>query len=744
MLMLGRGMAPTVTGMAIILLMLMSNSPNAGAVALPDDRAYEMVSPPMKLGSEVAADSGRIHASSGGDALSFTSVGGFGDVRGTGVATEYMSVRDRGPGQGWSTHAITPPQMPMTYSAAVAALDPEYEGDFSEDLNTGVFGAYSPVTADANVSAVANVYLRRDLRTPGEGVYQLLSSCSLCGVLPSNVPLLSDTQYRPQFAGASRDFGHVVFEAHSAPVGATRALTADATEGRNNLYEWDHGALRAVGQIPAEPDTSCADPACVPAPGGSAAGRGAGHAASATRSYTPHVISESGERIVFISPLSFIGGASNSSKLYLRDRSGSAATTVQINVSETSLPSSPEAAFYQDASSDGSRIFFTTVERLADTAPPGGGTPHLYMYDVTPDQNGKHLTQLDVDEGAGGDGPVAGVVGASDDGTYVYFLAKDQLFSGPNGPPALNGNNALYLWHEGDLRYIGQATAFDEATDITGGIVQLAPHIARVTPDGRTLLFGATVDPTTGNPNGSCTTGTTGCRHLYIYSAETGVLRCASCSPSGVEPSTYAGDMVRTGGGASSTSAHLSHPLSDDGRRVFFDTGEALVPADANGTKADVYQYDVPAGTEPTGALHLVSSGTSDTDSRFLDATPSGEDVFFLTRERLVGWDVDNGNDVYDARVPHPDAGFAEPPVPPAVCAGDACQGGMLLPPSIAQPGSASFFGPPDVARLAKARSKPVCRKGRVRKRMRGRQRCVARGRRAHGKRFPKARRSAR
>ncbi len=90
--------------------------------------------------------------------------------------------------------------------------------------------------------------------------------------------------------------------------------------------------------------------------------------------------------------------------------------------------------------------------------------------------------------------------------------------------------------------------------------------------------------------------------------------------------------------------------LSNSGR-LFFNSYDALVPADTNGT-ADVYEYE-PEGVGPEddrcaastsspgdvfglgraahGCVALISAGTSPQESAFLDASENGSDVFFLT-----------------------------------------------------------------------------------------------------------------
>src|SRR5258708_11947895 len=47
----------------------------------------------------------------------------------------------------------------------------------------------------------------------------------------------------------------------------------------------------------------------------------------------------------------------------------------------------------------------------------------------------------------------------------------------------------------------------------------------------------------------------------------------------------------------------------------------------------------------------MISSGKSQRESAFLDASPSGNDVFFVTAAALAPRDPDTGFDVYDAGV---------------------------------------------------------------------------------------------
>jgi hypothetical protein len=116
---------------------------------------------------------------------------------------------------------------------------------------------------------------------------------------------------------------------------------------------------------------------------------------------------------------------------------------------------------------------------------------------------------------------------------------------------------------------------------------------------------------------------------------------------------------------------------------VFFDTQDALLPADTNGNHEDVYEY-------VAGHLHLLSPGTTSDNAWFVNATPSGSDVFILTSQQLLPQDGDTSPDLYDARVA---GGFPYTPPPPP-CSGDACRPavGAAPPPPLAA--TVAFFGP--------------------------------------------------
>jgi hypothetical protein len=662
-----------------------------GTGFLPDNRGWEQASPPVKHGSDVLIDSARTRAAapdtpSDPMAATFGSLGAFADVHGTNISNDYMTIRTAQPNtNGWTTHGITPPQKPLTFPGVFGGFDSQWENEFSPDLSQGIFRSWTPLTNNPTVAEAENYYRRDDLRTPGRGVYQLLTDCPLCSMpLPSAFAAISF------FAGRSADFSHVIFESNYPLVSGSTA-----SNGNPNLYEWDSGTLRLVGIMP---DSACSTPPCV-APT-SMAGVGTGAGGSVVR-LSPHTISTDGSRIVFTVPST----GNFSGNLYMRIN---ATSTIQLNSSEKTSPDPSQPAKFQTASSDGTRVFFTTDEQLTNA--PTNGTGDLYMYDTTAPA-GHHLTLIS-DGHSSEDTPsgVQGVIGASNDGHYVYFIDTGQLVA---GQPALLTNFGIYEWHDGVTTYIGKLANLnatnDESFDVLPSFWALAPIAARVTPDGKHMLFqSSTGDGLTGyQSNGHV--------ELYLYNGDSHELKCVSCRPDGTPAGGGAADMTKTFTGGAGTTSHLSHPVTDDGSRVFFTSSDALVPQDTNG-KSDVYEYDSASGT-----LHLLSGGTDNVGSYFMDASTSGNDVFFVTHQQLVGWDTDQNDDLYDARV---NGGLPDPPVSQTPSVRPLVRAPGLVVPGTQTLHSSGNLKPP--ARHGKPRPKPVkCRRGFVRKRVRGRVRCV-------------------
>jgi hypothetical protein len=351
------------------------------------------------------------------------------------------------------------------------------------------------------------------------------------------------------------------------------------------------------------------------------------------------------------------------------------------------------------------------------------------------------------------------VIGAAADGSSVYFVADgaltegDGAVSGDCGELASQSCN-LYRYdaETSRLKLIAVLSGAD-ARDWAPSQVALGELTARVSPDGRWLAF-MSERPLTGYDNRDAVSGERD-EEVFLYDAQgeggTGKLFCASCNPTGARPQGRQGppdvppalvDGVPNWAGRwyaanvpgwttfrALEARYQSRYLSDSGR-LFFNASDALVPADTNGTE-DVYTYEPPglgSCTEASpgfaarngGCLSLISSGTSAAESAFMDASESGDDVFFLTASRLTAKDEDKALDLYDARV----GGGEAPPVKPVECSGDACQQ-PATPPNDATPGSLTFNGAGNVL---------DCPKGKVKKNGK----CVARKHKKHHKKHHK------
>ena len=649
-----------------------------GSLVLPDGRGYELVTPAVKgdgalFGAQLGATLGGFQASISGDKLAYRSITPFpGSPLGSGV--DYLGSRGSG---GWSSQALDPPQATATGIAQGPSI-----GGYSLDLSKAVLidgggnqgldsggttsGQDVPPLVSGEPAHNKNVFLRDNLG----------SSYQLMNLTPSGV-----VPYGAGFENASADFSHVIFHSKAQ-------LTAGALPGVFNLYQWFGGAVSLVGQVPTPPATVCGAGA---APcSASVQGAALGAASDANQPGALGAVSSDGSKDFFQEPQLSVG----SHHLYVREDGN---RTVEYSASQKTNgagpggmdPSGPRPALYWTASSDGSKAFFSSCEQLTNDSTAttrlvsSDCTGHvssslsgqdLYQYDT----GSGALTDLTVDHNSNPDGAdVQGVLGVSADGSYVYFVANGVLASGAStgnctagqagsdaNPDAVCG---LYVVHGGVTRFIAMLSGRD-FSDWNGTFT------GRVTPDGTHLVFDS-ARSLTGYDNGPGLSS-----EVYLYSADTGRIVCASCDPSGARPVGPASIGVAP----VNLYPYLPRNLSADGRRLFFDSQDALVPGDRNG-KQDVYEYE-------DGSPHLISSGTSNTDSAFVDASASGDDVFFKTSEPLVGQDVDQSLDIYDARV---GGGFPFSP-PGGSCVGDACRptGSGAL--SGLSAGSVTFVGPGD------------------------------------------------
>jgi DNA-binding beta-propeller fold protein YncE len=638
-------------------------APVSQAAGLPDGRAYEMVSPPAKSGADVMTHTGKTSIAPDGNGVTYASQGSFPGSYGNFIENDYAATRGA---DGWTTHFLTPHQLPIGDYSLPVELKPTNYQLFTPDLSKGVILAHYPLTADPDVGAVDNLYLRDDIRSGGPGHYQLLSGCPGC-----SGPLSTGELY---FVGASADMDQVLFESNSN-------LTGETAGDKVKAYKWDKdGGVTLEGKLPSGEPALCPPPstdAC------SSPGLVAGYS-GVQQIRQEHVISSDGSRVIFGQPQppTDSNGQFHGGDLYMRIDS---ALTVQLNVSERAVEDSPRNAEFKDATPDGSKVFFTTAQKL--TEDDANEAEDLYMYEVDAPA-GEHLTLISQDTCDCDSLPRAReMVGSSADGSYVYFMGEVPLLAGQERQKDFL---YIYVWHDGEVRYVGAEKGPGEggssAIETITGAGLNAMKDSRISADGRSLLFNSN-SPENTPYDIECIIGAPyPCNELFLYRYQDDSLTCVSCNPTNSLPVAATRLSQKADGGIQQNKVQQrgADVMTADGNQVYFTTLEAMLPQDANG-HYDVYRYNA-----PDGSYQLISTGQCNCDSRLAGISPDAHDVFFTTRERLVGIDVDTSADLYDARV---NGGIAaQNPNPGFECNGDACQS-PPSPPNDPTPASSSFNG---------------------------------------------------
>jgi hypothetical protein len=664
----------------------------AGGSGLPDGRAWEMVSPPNKLGARLEPapvhEGGLTQAAIDGGEIAYTASAPTEEGAKGNTSLEHIQLLASRGAAGWDTKVIATPH--EAASGLVAGSLSEYLL-FSPDLSLGIVEpkGETPLSAEASERTP---YLRHDKTcqsSPGV-CYQPL-------VTVSNV--LSGTKFggdpKDGFGeviveGASPDLSHIVLE-------ATPPLTSVPVE--HALYEWSAGRLRLVTFSPGASGTGLE--------GQSTLGAGQGN--------TRHAVSDDGSRIVWTQEIGSL------SALYMRDTAKGEGETVRLDTPQPGAKGGHSEPVFQTASSDGSQVFFTDTARLTVSSGASGGEPDLYEYDA----EAGSLTDLSVDLNKNESADVQGLVqGASGDGSYVYFVAKGVLV-----PGARSGANNLYVHHAGATTLVAILSSEDGENE--GGTIakQLVALTASVSPDGRWLAF-MSDESLTGYNNHDVNNGVRD-EEVFLYDAVSKRIVCASCNPTGARPvGTFdpgntpaplfdnslvwharwlAGAIPSWISNNAARGTYQSRYLSDGGR-LFFDSSDGLTPSDTNGTW-DVYEYE-PSGIDcentsatveetADGCVGLISSGGSADESTFMDASEDGSEAFFLTTSQLVSQDDDHALDMYDARVCSASSPcFPVAPVGSPPCStSDSCKPAPSpQPESFGAPSSETFAGAGNIA----------------------------------------------
>jgi hypothetical protein len=401
------------------------------------------------------------------------------------------------------------------------------------------------------------------------------------------------------------------------------------------------------------------------------------------------------------------------------------ASTVEVSACARAVPAScttPDGDdFFQGASLDGGRAFFTTTRKLTES--DEDTTLDLYLYDSNPPGGQPQLVQASAGEAVAVDHPVIGsgaealegVVDVSADGSRAYFVAKGRLTAA-----GTKGANNLYVYQRDDAHPTGRIAFVAKLDSGDSNLWAAAAKPAQALPlvapggkggDGHLLLF-----PSQAKLLGA---DTDSAADLYRYDDETTQLACLTCAGNGL----LGVSIALHKGFTNPDSAQESRIATEDASRVVFASAEQLSPDDHN-TLPDAYEWH-------EGALNLITTG--DASSSGLGRNVTGElilplisrdggAVLFATADRLVGRDQNSATDAYAART---GGGFPEAGAEISCTSAEFCRTAPVTPPAPLAVGSeATRAGNPPSP-------KPACPPGKVRKKGK----CVKKGKKkAHKK----------
>lgn len=616
-------------------------------LTLPDDRAWELVSPSNRRGAAIQPlnGSGPVQAAVGGGAIAYATLGTTAAAPEGNRALEAATVISTHGPDGWSSQDIATANETVGEFGPGVGRGNEYRL-FSPDLSTALLAPLGPTPLPPlPKTAEQTLYLRH-----GNGSFEAL-------VTAANV------ETGEHFGGeallalpdeTSPDFAHMAFISNVP-------LTRNASGA--GIYEWTAGLLQLVSVLPGGTPASASEFINL--------GDGREDAAGA--------VANDGDVFWSTAP-------SGEQHLYMFD--AETGGSVQLDTVQGGEGRGEAHAVYEGTSSEGALVFFTDPQELTSGASEGS----LYEYDVGSGSHPPTLSDLTVPlrpgEGAGVQGLLPGV---SADGSYVYVVATGVL-TGKNSAgeePEAGADNLYELHLQGATwRPTFIATLSGGDAPDWGGMNhrKLTSLSARVSPDGRYMAF-MSQRSLTGYDNRDAISGEPD-EEVYLYDADADSgshpLTCVSCNPSGARP-TGIHDVLVEGAGplvdpekevwpgmwlaasvpgwtpiGDGEALYQSRYLDDSGR-LFFDSPDALVPQAVNHTE-NVYEYEPPGegscsessatyDAAAGGCVSLISPGTSGQESEFLDASESGDDVFFLSAARLTPQAPATGYDVYDAHV---------------------------------------------------------------------------------------------
>lgn len=652
-----------------------------GAFALPAGRAYEQVSPVFKGGFGAL----KIEAAgSDGEAVVFYSPGAFAGATSGPNLMDYFARRQGG---SWRTTALMPPA-PLVASLEFTDVAPSLTGVLvagkpGSDLESplpeislmlhdpeapddvtgweppfGVVQAEDTVVEKGADPGFCHLLLHSTsplLSEAGGAENQIYEFDRGCGGEPSGLAMVAlDNQEKLINGGCgvdvgSEDYGFNGVDTYNAiSSDGSEVFFTDCLSGVGSQASPHQLFARVAGSRTVEVSKPLAE-SCSEVPCPNAPGRGSAEFTGA---------SEDGSRVFFVAPLKGAqpplvpGDTDPSNNLYAasigcpeEESECSAGERGVVGLADASKDPNSEDADVRGVvriSPDGRRAYFVAGGDLLSQAQsqalenegrsrPRVGADNLYVYDSTSE--------------------VIAFVGDLCSGGELSGTAEDI------DCPSATGHDEL-LWTS------------DRPEAQTAG------------PDGRFLVFSTYAQLTADDTNAA--------KDVYRYDAQTGTFTRISLGEDGYDANGNGGVRGSAimpghhGAGEEGAPVRSQYELDDravseDGSTVVFVSAEPLSPAASNGLD-NVYEWH-------EGSVSIVSSGSGAEPVEDVVVSPDGRSVFFDTVEGLVPADLDGAPDVYDARIERP--GETPPPEPSGSkqCE-EGCQGPLTNPAPLLIPGS--------------------------------------------------------
>jgi hypothetical protein len=632
-----------------------ANRPNCPAMtesspgfraSLPDCRAYEVVS---EANSD---DTSNVVGSYGfpeGERVYYKSFLPTPDAgAGNGLPERFLATRTA---SGWMQQPISPPQGEGPSHLSLAAQTNVEGVVFAKDFS----------------EAFVNSFFRNPFESPvlnqttGMGVYKLslaTGAISMLSLPDSGVLTQKTLEGSGAYAGfaETNDWGSFLvggsadgsraFFVTTAKLATAEGTPQDTHEASNEIYERTEGHTYLVGVLP---DGTV--PVC-----GVEVDQGVGSTVGTQAFYSHGAVAPSGANVVFKTlgrnPLGAKQSCNEEEGLFLRD---------VVDGRTVKLPGSIFAGRAGTRPGEEEKIFMFGAGGLEEYHIGSGETTKV----------GQEATAL---------------LTYTQNGSHVFYLGSNEEIVAfeEGGAPATEipgTNKGGYKLGNGAARGGGNIPGVPAEYETTA-------NMPVTTSDGSRLLF-IDVAELTGyktetqyEVNGEIQNE----RHheAYVYDAAKNKVTCISCNPDNINPVSHEPEPERRGqaqlidlfsmDGGELPYQNPSPPfISNDGSRAVFETNEALVPQDVNGTD-DVYEWEregaegcsAESGAYSSvdeGCIYMLSSGLGKEvpnpnniidGTHLVGASENLQDVYIQTSESLLPG-LDKASKLYDVRI---DGGF--------------------------------------------------------------------------------------